>query len=147
MAPGQIVFIVGALVIVVLMMSLLRSRRLREKYAALWMLVSLAVLLLALIPPLQRWLAHIANVANPVNLLFGLAILLLLAVTIHLSLEISRLEDRARTLAEHVAILDAKMRELSPNPVQAQPAALEATSTETIREQRSADPTSDPRTR
>lgn len=110
---GQGIFILGAAVVVALMVTLLRNRRLREKYAALWLIVAIAVLALAINPALLRWMARLTGVQTPSNLLFGLAILLLLSVTIHLSLEISRLEDETRVLAENVAILNAQVRELT----------------------------------
>lgn len=115
---AQIFFVVIALVIILFVISLLRSRRLREKYAALWVLVGTTVLILALAPSLLRILAHFLGFQVPSNFLFLLAILLLLGVSLHLSLEISRLEDETRVLAEHVAILDLMMNELNPSSSQ-----------------------------
>lgn len=111
---AQVFFIVIALVIILFVISLLRSRRLREKYAALWILVGTTVLILALAPALLQMLAHLLGFQVPSNFLFLLAILLLLGVSLHLSLEISRLEDETRVLAEHVAILDLMLSKLSP---------------------------------
>ena len=111
---AQVFFIVIALVIILFVISLLRSRRLREKYAALWILVGTTVLILALAPALLKMLAHLLGFQVPSNFLFLLAILLLLGVSLHLSLEISRLEDETRVLAEHVAILDLMLSKLSP---------------------------------
>lgn len=111
---AQAFFVVIALVIILFVISLLRSRRLREKYAALWILVGMTVLILALAPALLQMLAHLLGFQVPSNFLFLLAILLLLGVSLHLSLEISRLEDETRVLAEHVAILDLMLSELSP---------------------------------
>ena len=111
---AQVFFIVIALVIILFVISLLRSRRLREKYAALWILVGTTVLILALAPTLLQMLAHLLGFQVPSNFLFLLAILLLLGVSLHLSLEISRLEDETRVLAEHVAILDLMLSKLSP---------------------------------
>lgn len=42
--------------------------------------------------------------ALPVNLLFLLSILSLMGVSIHLTLELSRLSEKTRILAEEVAI-------------------------------------------
>lgn len=100
-------FIGMALCIMVFIISLLRSRKLREKYAALWLAVGLIGLVLAIFPAVLEGAANLFGVAVPSNLLFVLAILLLLGVCLHLSLEISRMEDETRVLAEHVAILDS----------------------------------------
>ncbi len=107
MSAERIFFIAIAALIVSAVFYLLRNRQLREKYAALWVGVGLVSLVLAIFPSLLDSVAGFFGVEIPSNLLFVLAILLLLAVTLHLSLEISRLEDETRILAEHVAILNA----------------------------------------
>ena len=113
---SQTVYVAISTIIFLVMVSLLRSRRLREKYAMLWMLVSVAVVTLALVPQLLSWLAGALGFQVPSNLLFTLAILLLLGVTLHLSLEISRLEDETRVLAENVAVLNMLTQDQRPSP-------------------------------
>lgn len=105
-------FLIVAIVILLFLFSLVRSRKLREKYVLLWMAVGLMVIVLTVYPPLLKWLADISGIALASNLLFLLSILLLLGVTLHLTLEISRSEDRTRTLAENVAILNLQMKNL-----------------------------------
>lgn len=100
-----------ALVAIVLILVLLRSRKLKEKYAALWIMVGLAIVLLAIAPGLLYALSRLLGFEVPSNLLFVLAIFLLLGVALHLSLEISRLEDETRILAENVAILNLVVTE------------------------------------
>ncbi|CAM2979029.1 DUF2304 domain-containing protein [Actinomyces slackii] len=90
----------------ILIVALLRSGRLREKYAALWVVIGLTITLLAAVPQLLGMAAALLGFEVPSNLLFVLAIFLLLGVTLHLSMEISRLEDETRTLAEEVALLN-----------------------------------------
>lgn len=119
---GTIFFLIIAVITLVLLFNLVRSRRLREKYVALWMLVGLVIILLALFPDLLGWLSRLVGVVVPSNLLFALSILMLLGVTIQLSLEISHTEEKTRTLAEHVAILNLQMRQLAGEP--AAPMAL-----------------------
>lgn len=109
--PSNIFFFILALFIVVLVFAQVRNQKMKEKYAALWLVVSLAILVLALFPSLLGWLADITGVVVPVNLLFLLAIVMLIAVTLHLTLEISKLSDEARALAEEVAILRAHVEQ------------------------------------
>ena len=101
----QITSLITAGVALFVLVRVLRSGRLREKYAALWIITGIAVLVLALVPGLLPVLAQLLGVQLGSNLLFFLAILLLLGVSMHLSLEASRLEDRVRVLAEEVAML------------------------------------------
>ena len=102
-----------ALIIVALVIELVRRKRLREKYAVLWLIIGLATLVLAAFPGLLYAIAPLVGIALPSNLLFVLSILLLLGVCLHLSWEISILEDETRTLAEEVAILRAQVEGLS----------------------------------
>jgi hypothetical protein len=104
--------LVVAAVVLVVVFNLLRSRRLREKYAALWIIVGLLVVSLALFPGVLAWLARLVGFVVPSNLLFFLAIGLLMGVCLHLSLEISRLEDEGRVLAENIAILNLQLEEV-----------------------------------
>ena len=102
------VFFIGIAVLIMgFIIHLLRSRKLREKYAALWLVVGIVGLVLALFPAVLEGTARTFGVEVPSNLLFVVAILLLLGVALHLSLEISRLEDETRVLAENIAILNS----------------------------------------
>ncbi|TXH43454.1 MAG: DUF2304 domain-containing protein [Actinobacteria bacterium] len=102
---GSVLAIVAALVVTIFIVELLRRGILREKFAALWLLVSVVVLILAIFPQILVALARWLGVAVPANLLFFLAALLLLAVSVQLSFEVSRLEARTRRLAEDLALL------------------------------------------
>nr|NLI51425.1 DUF2304 domain-containing protein [Propionibacterium sp.] len=124
----RIVFLGVAVAVGVVIFRLLRAGRIREKYAALWIIVGAGVVALAVWPGLLNFLAEGIGVALPVNLLFFLAILLLLGVTLHLSLEASRLEDETRVLAERVALLSLEVRRLTkesrpPAPEASEPGA------------------------
>lgn len=105
-------FLIVAIVILFFLFSLVRSRKLREKYVLLWMAVGLMVIVLTVYPPLLSWMTEISGISLASNLLFVLSILLLLGVTLHLTLEISRSEDHTRTLAENVAILNLQIKNL-----------------------------------
>ena len=122
---GTMFFLVMAVITIAFLFNLVRSRRLREEDVALWMGVGVATNVLALFPGLLASLARLVGVAVPSNLLFFLAILLLLGVCLQLSLEISLAEEKSRTLAEHVAILNLQMRELTGQSARITPAELE----------------------
>jgi hypothetical protein len=107
-----------ALAIVGVVFEMLRRKKLREKYAALWLFVGIGTLVLAAFPRLLTIVTEFSGVQLPSNLLFIISILLLLGVCLHLSWEISVVEDETRTLAEEVAILRAL--------IEAQPAAENA---------------------
>lgn len=101
-----------AVVILVLTIELVRRRQLREKYAALWLLVSAAAVVLALAPGLLAWLAESLGFGVPANLLFFSGFVLLLTIAMQLSLELGRRENETERLAEEVALLRHDLAEL-----------------------------------
>jgi hypothetical protein len=101
-----------ALVVVTLIVVLLLRRQLQEKYAVLWLVIGVALLVLSIFPGLLIGLSDFLGVAVPSNLIFALAVVLLVGVTLHLSWELSQAEDEIRRVAEEVAILRADVEEL-----------------------------------
>ncbi|WP_439591535.1 DUF2304 domain-containing protein [Microbacterium sp.] len=102
-----------ALVILIVVFYLLLTRKLREKYAVVWLVIGFVVLILGLFPQLLLWFTAVLGVQLPVNLLFSLAIVLLLSVALHLSWELSQAEDEIRRLAEEAAISRAAVDALA----------------------------------
>ncbi len=97
--------IIGGALILFVLFEMLRRQRLREKYAVIWILVVAITVILAVFPGTLIASADLLGVEVPANLLFFGAIMLLLVISIQLSYEIGRLEERTRTLAEEVALL------------------------------------------
>ncbi|MGZ4438066.1 MAG: DUF2304 domain-containing protein [Nocardioides sp.] len=101
----------GAVTILVVMFEMLRRHRLREKYAVLWCVVALSAVTVALFPGLLRAAAELVGVEVPSNLLFFVASMVLLLLSVQLSYELGRLEEKTRTLAEEVALLRLDLEE------------------------------------
>lgn len=114
-----------ALIVLAIIASMLLRRQLREKYATLWLVIGLALLVLAIFPDLLGGLARLLGVEIPSNLLFALSIVLLVGVALHLSWELSRAEDEIRRVAEDVAILRADVEALSAAPGEASTSRVE----------------------
>ena len=111
MDTSHVIGIVSALVVLLFVLEMLRRGILREKFAALWLLLSSVLLILAIFPQILGTIASWLGIAIPANLLFTLAAITLLLVCVQLSHEISRLENRTRRLAEEVALLRQKIEE------------------------------------
>lgn len=111
-----------AIAIVVFVLEMLRRKKLREKYATLWLIIGALTVVLAAFPGLLNVASELIGVQLPSNLLFILSILLLLGVCLHLSWELSLIEDETRTLAEEVAILRTQLEDViqrsQPNETQ-----------------------------
>lgn len=105
---------VTGLLLLVVILELLRRRQLREKYAMLWIGFAIVALPLAIFPRLLDGLAEVLGIANGASLVFFLAFLFLLLVCIHLSWEVSRLEEETRSLAEGLALLKTEVDQRGP---------------------------------
>lgn len=101
--------VLAGLIVLAFTVELLRRRALREKYAALWLLVSLVAVAFAIFPGTLVWLSSALGFQVPANMLFALGGLVLLVVGMQLSLEVGRLEDRTQRLAEEVALLRLRL--------------------------------------
>ncbi len=110
---GYIFALAACLLLVVFLVWLLRTRRLREKYAITWLVVGLGVCVFGAFPTAVEWMADLVGVETPSNLLFALALIVLLIVCIQLSTEITTLEEETRTLAEEVALLRYDVEQLA----------------------------------
>lgn len=118
---AYVVELVGSLLVLGSIFELLRRRQLSEKYAVLWLAVGVVILVLTIFPALLNKISRAVGVAIPANLLFFLAIVFLICVALHLSWELSRLENETRKLAEDVAILRLELDEHRKQRTESQP--------------------------
>jgi hypothetical protein len=104
--------IVFGFVILLVTLELLRRRQLREKYAALWILISVVTLVLAVFPALLNRASHLLGFGLPANLVFFAGGMVLLIISMQLSFETGRLESETQRLAEEQALLQLEVRRL-----------------------------------
>lgn len=104
-----LVGIVLACIVLGIIVTMLLRRHLREKYAIVWLVIGTMFLVLTVVPGLLGWMARLLGVEVRSNLLFALAITLLVGVALHLSWELSTAEDEARRLAEEAALTRAAL--------------------------------------
>ena len=113
---ATILAIVTSLVTLIFIIDLLRRGVLKEKYAALWLIVAGTAFILSVFPGLLRAVTDLLGVEIPANLLFFVTIVVLVLVSVQLSYELSRHEAQIRRLAEEIALqqdeLDALRRRL-----------------------------------
>ncbi len=113
MTPLRVSLVAAAAAIVLLLVifELIRSRRLQERYAVLWILTGVVILVLALWRQALGELSELVGIAYPPSALFVLAMLFVLLVLLHYSTAISKLSDQNRILAQRLALLESDVRE------------------------------------
>lgn len=90
-------------------LSLVRRRTLRSKYALLWVAVGVLLVAFAIVPNVLVPISNAVGIEYEPATFFLAAIAFLFVIVVHFSWELSRLEDRTRTLAEEVALLRASL--------------------------------------
>ena len=101
---------IASVLLLLVVFELIRSRRLRERYALLWMLVSIVLLVLAVWSDLLREAARLVGIV-PANFLLFAALGFSFFLLLHFSVAISRLSEHVKTLAIENARLDLEARE------------------------------------
>ena len=112
--PVTIAAAIASFALLVVVFELIRSRRLRERYALLWLLTGVVLFALSL------WRDGLNTVAGwfgvqtyPPAILFAVGALFFLAVLLHYSTVISKLAAQNTVLAQRLAILELELRERS----------------------------------
>jgi len=93
--------------------ELIRRNRLKEEYSFLWFALSAVMFTMALWHGSLAFLSRVIGTVYPPSALFMAAVLLLLALTMHYSMVVSRLSDETRMLAQEAARLKAQIDELA----------------------------------
>ena len=103
---------VVSLLLLIGVLELIRSRRLRERYALLWLATGVVLVVLS------AWRGGLNTIAGwfgvrgyPPAVLFAVGLLFVILVLLHYSTVISRLSDQSTILAQRIALLEAKLRE------------------------------------
>ena len=108
--PIAIAAAVASFVLLVIVFELIRSRRLRERYALLGLLTGLVMLALSLWRGGLNTIAGWAGVETyPPAVLFAVAALFVIVVLLHYSTVISKLADQNTILAQRLALLEARL--------------------------------------
>ena len=108
----QLVAIVVAAALLLGLLELVRQRRLLERYALLWLFSALSLLVLAIWTGLLEKLANVVGIIYPPSALFVFAFGFILILLLHFSVAVSRLADQNKILAQQVALLEERQRQL-----------------------------------
>ncbi|HVA30764.1 MAG TPA: DUF2304 domain-containing protein [Gaiellaceae bacterium] len=102
----------ASVVLVLVVFELIRSRRLRERYALLWLFTGVVLVVLS------AWRGGLNTIAGwlgvrgyPPAVLFAVGLLFVIVVLLHYSTVISRLSDQNVVLAQRLALLETRLSE------------------------------------
>ena len=108
----EIVAIVVSLVLLAAVLELVRRRKLTEEYSFLWILSSVALLVVSVKREILHAVARWLGVYYPPAVLLLLLIVMVFVASLCFSVIVSRQRQQIERLIEETAILSAELREL-----------------------------------
>jgi hypothetical protein len=106
----QILLIVVTVGLLLFVLELVRRRHLQERYALLWILAAVVLVVLAVFRNLLDVVAHAIGIFYAPSALFVVAFGFVLILLLHFSLAVSRLADQNKVLAQYVGLLRERLK-------------------------------------
>ena len=104
---------IASALLLLVVLELIRGRRLKERYALLWLVTGIVLLVLS------AWRGGLNTIAGwlgvgtyPPAILFAAATLFIILVLLHYSTVLSRLTDENVVLAQRLGLLDERVQRL-----------------------------------
>lgn len=104
--------IVLGIAVLLFVINLVRTKKLKEEFALLWLLTGIVLVLTPLLIDYLDMLAYALGIEYPPALIFVLAIISLLFVLFQFSMRISRFSDQIKVLTQELALLRARLESL-----------------------------------
>lgn len=112
----RIITVVGALLLLVLVLDLVRRRKLKEEYSVLWVLTALVVFVLAAWYGLLTSITDLLGLSAPASTIFFFGLIFFLLLLLHFSVRVSTLERRLTALVQDLGLNEAGALESAPQP-------------------------------
>ena len=101
---------IASLLLILIVLELIRGRRLKERYALLWLVTGVVLLVLS------TWRQGLNTIAGwlgvetyPPAILFAIATLFIIVVLLHYSTVLSQLDDQNTLLAQRLSLLEERV--------------------------------------
>ena len=104
--------LIAGILFLVMMIELIRKKKVMLKYALLWLLSGVVMLVLAIFPQLLDMLAGLIGVYDPVNALFAILLCCGLMLMISFSVIVSGNKKAIVKLTQEISLLENRIREL-----------------------------------
>ncbi len=117
---GRIIVAIITFFLFVVVLNLIRKRRMKIEYSILWLGVSFIILLMSIWQDLGDRIAHFMGIDYPPALFFLVAIVFVLLILLHFSLEMTKLKDQFKTVVQELSLLKQAVKsgtvEFKKNP-------------------------------
>jgi hypothetical protein len=101
----QVITAVGAVLLVLYVLDLVRRRKLSEEYSLLWVMCTVVVAALGFSTPLLTWLTRTLGMMGASSTVFAFGLAFTMAMLLHLSVKLSRLGQENHALTRELALM------------------------------------------
>ncbi len=109
---AHVLIALATLIGLVFVVRMVRRHNLQSKYTMLWLFTSIVLVVLVSFPNLLTAASRAVGIYYPPAAFLAVAVGVLFLVVVQFSWELSRAEERTRTLAEETALLRARIEAL-----------------------------------
>jgi hypothetical protein len=110
----QVIAAVGAVLLTLFVLDLVRRRRLSEEYSLLWVVSTTAMAILGFTTPLLQWITQILGMMFESSTVFGVGLAFAILMLLYLSVKMSRLTQEHLALTRELALLRHELERLHP---------------------------------
>ena len=111
-------FVLG-LFVLAFVINMVRTRKLQERYALLWVLAAIGLVLAPIFIHAIDRIAYALGVEYPPALLLALSVIALMLIILQLSLSISHQADQIKVLTQELGLLQQELDEMRGKPANA----------------------------
>lgn len=105
----RVVLIIGAISNAIYIIAKIKKSQIAISEAVFWIWISLIIAIFGVLPGIPIFIAKVANVESPVNLVYLFFVALLLLKTFLLSIKISNLETKLKKMSQEMALSNKTM--------------------------------------
>jgi hypothetical protein len=110
----QVIAAIGAVLLVLYVLDLVRRRKLSEEYSLLWVISTVAVASLGFSTRLLVWVSRELGIVQENSTVFAFGLAFSMAMLLHLSVRLSRLGQENQMLSRELALLRHEFEESRP---------------------------------
>jgi len=109
---ARLFFIAVGIAILLFVVNLVRTKRLKEEYALLWLVMAGGLVISPLFTDVVEVISYAVGIDYPPALLFVMVLAISFFIFVHFSVTISRFSDQIKTLSQDLALTRKRVQEL-----------------------------------
>ena len=108
----QIFVAVGAVLLALYVLDLVRRRRLSEEYSLLWVIATAVIAILGFSTPILLWITHLLGMLGAASTVFAFGLAFAVAMLLYLSIKLSRLGFENHMLSRELGLLRHELEQM-----------------------------------